>query len=138
MTTQREAFQRGLLIIDHGTRSAAANQRLAAFAARVANARPDWLVRHAHMELAEPTFDQSIDELIQSGARHVFVHLHFLGAGFHVRESIPELVAGARDRHPAIRIELSAPLGEDPRLVEIVLGRLDEHTDQHALGSADD
>jgi len=138
MTIQQEAFKRGLLIIDHGTRSAAANQRLERFAARVATARPDWLVRHAHMELAEPTFDQSIDDLVAAGVRHVFIHLHFLGAGFHVRESIPELVAGARDRHPAIRIEMSAPLGEDPRLVEIVIGRLDEHADQLGEARRDD
>jgi sirohydrochlorin ferrochelatase len=127
MSSRREAFLRGLLIVDHGTRSPTANQRLAAFAERVARARPDWLVRHAHMELAEPTFDQSIDALIEAGATEVLVHLHFLGAGFHVRESIPELVEGARNRYPEIRIEASAPLGEDPRLVEIVVGRLDAH-----------
>ena len=138
MAVDPEVFRRGLLIIDHGTRSTTANRRLAVFAERIALERPDWLVRHAHMELAEPTFDQSIDELVEAGARHVFVHLHFLGAGFHVRESIPELVAGARDRHPAIRIEMSAPLGEDPRLVEIVLGRLDEHAEWHDRRERDD
>ena len=63
-----------------------------------------------------------------AGVTEVFVHLHFLGAGFHVRESIPALVEGVRSRHPSLTIELSAPLGDDPRLVEIVVGRLDEQT----------
>lgn len=118
---------RGLIIVDHGTRVAEANARLARFAERVAHERPDWLVRHAHMELAEPSFDQAIDALAEAGAREIFVHLHFLGAGFHVRESLPALIAAARARHPAIGIVASEPLGEDPRLVEIVVGRLDAH-----------
>jgi sirohydrochlorin ferrochelatase len=128
MSKSRSRPLRGLLIVDHGTRSPDANARLAAFAERVARERPDWLVRHAHMELADPSFDHSIDVLVEAGVTEVFVHLHFLGAGFHVRESIPALVEGARSRHPSLTIELSAPLGDDPRLVEIVVGRLDEQT----------
>jgi sirohydrochlorin ferrochelatase len=30
-----------------------------------------------------------------------------------------------RERHPDVEIELSAPLGDDPRLVEIVLEQLE-------------
>lgn len=118
---------RGLLIVDHGTRNEAANERLAALAESVANERPEWLVRHAHMELAAPDFEQAIDALVRSGASEIFVHLHFLGAGFHVRESIPNLVEAARERHPGVEIATSDPLGHDPRLVDIVIQRLDAH-----------
>lgn len=121
-TTRRETH--GLLIVDHGSRSPEANARLAAFARRVADARPDWLVEHAHMELARPDFDDGIDALVARGAGAILVHLHFLGSGFHVRESLPALAAGARARHPGIGIELSPPLGEDPRLLEIVLDQM--------------
>ena len=118
---------RGLLIVDHGTRSDAANAPLARLAESVANERPEWLVGHAHMELAAPGFEQAIDALVRSGASEILVHLHFLGAGFHVRESIPKLIDAARDRHPGIEIATSDPLGEDPRLVDIVVERLDAH-----------
>lgn len=115
---------RGLLIVDHGSRSAEANRRLAAFAARIAAARPDWKVAHAHMELAEPGFEAGIDALVALGAQHVLVHLHFLGTGYHVRETLPALAARVRARHPSIEIELSTPLGDDARLVEIVLDQM--------------
>lgn len=114
----------GLLIVDHGSRSAEANARLAAFARRVAEARPVWLVEHAHMELARPDFDDGIEALVGRGAEAILVHLHFLGSGFHVRESLPRLAARARERHPGVGIELSCPLGEDPRLLEIVLDQM--------------
>lgn len=119
-----ETGPRGLLIVDHGSRNDEANARIAAFARRIAETRPDWLIEHAHMELALPDFEAGIDALVVRGARTILVHLHFLSAGFHVRESLPRLAERARSRHPAIEIELGTPLGEDPRLVEIVLDQM--------------
>lgn len=119
--------RRGLVIVDHGSRNAESNARTASFAARVREARPEWLVVHAHMEMAEPDFAASIDALVEGGATEIFVHIHFLGTGYHVRESIPELVETARARHTSIPIRASEPLGDDPRLVEIVLDRMDDH-----------
>jgi sirohydrochlorin ferrochelatase len=115
----------GLLIVDHGTRVAASNARLAAFAREIAAARPTWLVQHAHMELAEPGFEAGIEVLVERGASEILVHLHFLGDGYHVRQTIPDLVARVRERHRTIPIATTAPLGDDPRLVEIVLGRME-------------
>jgi sirohydrochlorin ferrochelatase len=113
------------LIVDHGTRITASNERLATFAREIANARPNWLVEHAHMELAEPGFETAVELLVERGASEILVHLHFLGDGYHVRETVPELVARARQRHRGIPIETTAPLGDDPRLVEIVLHRME-------------
>ena len=117
--------QPGLLIVDHGTRSAEANAPLAELAGKLAEARPDWLVGHAHMELAEPDFDHAIDRLVSLGADEILVHLHFLGEGYHVRETLPGLIANARERHPRIVIRATAPLGQDSRIAEIVLDRMD-------------
>lgn len=119
-----ETGPRGLLIVDHGSRNEEANARVEALARRIAEARPDWLVEHAHMELALPDFEAGIDALVARGARAILVHLHFLGTGFHVRESIPRLADRVRERHPGIEIELSTPVGEDLRLVEIVLDQM--------------
>ena len=128
-TSRSRSNSPGLLIVDHGTRSAEANTPLAELAKRIGSARPDWVVEHAHMELAEPGFDVGIDLLVSRGASAILIHLHFLGIGYHVRETIPQLVANARERHPTVAIETTAPLGEDDRLVEIVLDRMDAQSD---------
>ena len=116
---------RGLLILDHGTRNADARAALAALAGAVARERPGWLVEHAHMEIATPDFDAAIDALVARGAGRIFVHLHFLGAGYHVRETIPELLAKARERHPTVWIETSEPIGLDARMVDLIVERID-------------
>ena len=128
-TSQSKSSSLGLLVVDHGTRSAEANAPLAELAEKIGSARPDWVVEHAHMELAEPRFDVGIDLLISRGATRILIHLHFLGIGYHVRETIPQLVANARERHPTVWIETTAPLGDDERLVEIVLDRMDAQSD---------
>ena len=77
------------------------------------------------MELAEPTFDDAVDRLVAKGAEEILIHLHFLGDGFHVRETLPQLIEKARARHPEISIRSTSPLGTDPRIAEIILDRMD-------------
>jgi sirohydrochlorin ferrochelatase len=116
---------RAILIVDHGSRDETVQHALARLADRVAEARPGWIVEHAHMELAEPGFDAGIENLVARGAKHIDVHLNFLSAGYHVRVTIPQLVAKARERHPTIPIEISEPLGHDPRIVDLIVDRMD-------------
>ncbi len=120
-----EARRPGLLLVDHGTRNKAANEALAELARRIAEARPAWLVEHAHMELAEPDFDTGIDLLVDRGAKEILVHLHFLGDGVHPRETLPRLITKACERHVEIPIRPTEPLGRDPRIALIVLDRMD-------------
>ena len=124
MTTPKQA----LLIVDHGSRNAEANAAIADLARRVAEHRPDWRVAHAHMEIAQPDVLTVIDALVAEGVTTVHLHLHFLGRGYHVRETIPELVAAASERHERLSIHVGDPIGEDPRLVEIVVERMERGT----------
>ena len=120
--------RRAILIVDHGTRNEAARETLMRLAADLATARPEWLVGHAHMELAEPSLGTGIDALVSRGATHIYVHLHFLGAGYHVRETVPKLVAAAIERHQSVTIETSEPLGHDPRIADLILDRMDHQS----------
>lgn len=122
MSTERRA----MLIVDHGTRVPEANERLGLLAEEVGKRRSDWLVGHAHMEMAQPDFPTAIDALVESGARAIHVYLHFLSNGSHVRETIPELVDAARAKHAGVEITVGDPLGLDPRIVDLVVARMDE------------
>ena len=126
MSDPSAAQRRALLILDHGSKSAEANARLSRFADKVGAARPEWRVAYAHMELAQPDMPTVIDALVAEGAVEIHIHLHFLGAGYHVRETIPELVADARARHTHIDLRVFDPIGDDPRLVDIVIERIDD------------
>lgn len=115
---------RALLLIDHGTRDPATNARLAEFARRVGERRPDWLVTHAHMEFGEPNLAQAVASLVAAGSKEIRVQPHFLTSGYHVTTSIPALIEEAKACHPDVTFDVTAPVGEDDRLIDIVAARI--------------
>ena len=61
----------GLILVDHGSRFAAANEQLDAVAALYRRVSGRRIVEPAHMELAEPTIAQAFDACVQIGRAHV-------------------------------------------------------------------
>lgn len=117
---------RAIILVDHGSRREAANRHLEGLAALVADQRTDWVIRIAHLELAEPSVPAVIDECVQVGARKVILHPFFLLPGRHTVVDLPEHAESARRRHPGVMIRITETLGLDPRLVSIVLDRIDQ------------
>lgn len=113
-----------ILLIDHGSRGADTRDHLPAVAERVAAARGDWIVRHAHMEFGTPDIPAGIAACIEAGATEIHVHPFFLNEGMHVRETIPGLVEQARAAHPGVDIQLTEHLGLHDGIVDAVLSRL--------------
>jgi sirohydrochlorin ferrochelatase len=116
---------RAILLVDHGSQLAEANDLLDRIAdairARLGNA----IVEVAHMELAEPSLAVGMARCAARGAREVVICPYFLGPGRHTSRDIPQLVAQARDAHPALRVRIAAPLGFDERIVDVLLARAD-------------
>ncbi|MEM9070959.1 MAG: CbiX/SirB N-terminal domain-containing protein [Myxococcota bacterium] len=114
---------RALLLVDHGSRRAAANEMLAEVASLVKAQEPELPVYVAHMELAEPTIAQGLQACVDGGATAVVVVPYFLSHGRHVTEDVPRLVAEAAACHPGVSVEVAPPLGLHPLLAELVLHR---------------
>jgi sirohydrochlorin ferrochelatase len=118
-------MNRAILLVDHGSRLDDANAVLEEIASGVARRRPDAIVEVAHMELAEPSLAAALARCVARGARDVVVCPYFLGPGRHTTGDIPRLVEEARTAHPGVRVAVSAPLGFDDRLVDLVIDRAD-------------
>ncbi len=116
---------RAILLVDHGSRRPEANALLDSVAAELSRRMPDHIVRVAHMEIAEPTIAQGLDTCVEAGAREIVVHPYFLGPGNHTRKSIPNLVEAAAQRHPELRVRISEPLGLHPKLVDVIVERVE-------------
>jgi sirohydrochlorin ferrochelatase len=114
-----------LLIVDHGSRRASANEAVVMLAARVRERRPDAIVEYAHMEIAPPSLADGVAACVAAGAVEIVVLPYFLGTGRHTNETIPELVASAAGRHPGVAIRISDPLGLHDKLVDVLLERVD-------------
>jgi sirohydrochlorin ferrochelatase len=115
-----------VILIDHGSRRQAANDMLEAMAEVYRSHCGGAMVEVAHMELAEPTLAQAVDKCVARGAREIVVALFFLSPGRHSQQDIPALVEQASARHPAVAIRMTAPLGVDPRLAEVIQERVAE------------
>jgi sirohydrochlorin ferrochelatase len=111
-----------LLLVDHGSRRASANENLS-HVAPIARERlgEGAIVEVAHMELAEPTIAQAFDACVAAGAKEVVVFPWFLAAGRHAREDIPRLVTEAAEKHPGVTHRVAEPFGPHPLLVEAAL-----------------
>jgi sirohydrochlorin ferrochelatase len=116
--------RRAIVLIDHGSRSPAANRVVATLARKLRRRLPGCIVRFAHMELAAPTIDEAIDACVADGAREIVVHPYFLAPGVHSRRDVPSLARAAARKHRGVRVRITEPLGGHDLLVEIVLDRV--------------
>ncbi len=115
---------KAILIVDHGSRRDDAGSTLAEVV-RLVRERvgPEVIVEGAHMEFAEPTVAQGFDRCVGRGATDVVAHPLMLAPGRHATEDVPRLVATAAARHPGVRYRVTAPLGPDPRIADLVVER---------------
>ena len=111
----------GIIIVDHGSKVAAANERLERLCEAYVKTRAPkhWVVRPAHMELASPSIGEAFDALVAAGCATIVCHPFFLSQGRHVREDVPALLDEAASRHN-IPYSLTPPLGEAPALLDLV------------------
>lgn len=113
----------GVLVgCSHGTADPAGRATIHAILAGVAAARPELDVREAFVDVQEPEVADVVrDALADAGADGgpVVVVPLLLSAGFHVHVDVAAAVEGTR----AVAAD---PLGPDPRLVDLLLERLDQ------------
>ncbi len=111
-----------LIIVDHGSRRAAANAQLEVAAETLRGLRPDLHIEAAHMELAEPNIDEAVRRCVAAGAAKVVVFPWFLSPGRHVTGDIPRLCNAASEIH-GVACEVTEPFGLHPLLFEAALSR---------------
>ena len=122
----------GILLMDHGSRNKASNQRLQymaelyqQMAIMEQNAAPSdesstvIVVKAAHMEIATPSIPDQLEALMKEGVDEIICHPYFLSpAGRHVAEDIPEIIEQAiSDLRIDIPIITTDPLGANTQLM---------------------
>jgi sirohydrochlorin cobaltochelatase len=108
----------GIILFAHGSRDPLWHKPMLAVAQCMAEQEPDSLVRCAYLELTTPDLASCADELVALGMQALRIVPMFLGVGKHAREDLPILVKNLQERYPGIVIELRAPVGEHPQLIQ--------------------
>ena len=118
-------MKRAVLLVDHGSRRAEANE-LVETLARALLSRVDRILKTAHLEGAEPTIAQGIDACVAEGAAEITVLPCFLAPGRHTIEDVPRQATEAAARHRGLIVRVAEPIGTHPMMVEILRERLRE------------
>lgn len=123
---------KGILIVDHGSRLADANEMLGEMAGLIQRmAGSDVVVRYAHMELAEPDIAQGFAECVKAGATDVTVFPYMLSPGRHSTSDIPRMVKDAARAFPHVGFSVTPAFGLHEKLAQVVLERaaVEAHAD---------
>ena len=75
----------------------------------------------AFLEFEAPTLADSVRAAAEEGVTAVRVLPMFLASGKHVRADIPDIVRDLAAEMPGLDLELLPPLGDDPRVVDLML-----------------
>jgi sirohydrochlorin ferrochelatase len=126
-----------VIVVDHGTRRAEANAEFEKFVRASTDRLPYPIVEPAHMELAEPSIATAFGRCAAAGATIIAVAPYFLGPGNHWDRDIPALAEASAAGHPGVRWLVAAPLGPDPRLLDLAGARL-AHCLARVHGRADE
>ena len=110
-----------IILFGHGSRDPLWRAPLEAVAARLAVAQPTANVRCAYLELDTPNLPVAAADLVANGARIVRILPMFLGTGRHAREDLPVMVKELRLAYPEVDFDLRPAVGEDPRVVELLM-----------------
>jgi sirohydrochlorin ferrochelatase len=116
----------GIILVDHGSRVAAANAEFERLVRDFATRSELGVVEPAHMELAPPTIADAFERAVAAGADEILVHPFFLAMGRHASEDVPAQCAAAAAQWPHVRWWLTAPLGSSPLIFDAITERVEE------------
>ncbi|MEU8300747.1 uroporphyrinogen-III C-methyltransferase [Micromonospora sp. NPDC048909] len=123
-----------LVVVGHGTRSAAGVEQFAALIERVRRrcAGSVAQVEGGFIELSRPPLTDAVGALVERGHRRLVALPLVLTAAGHGKGDIPAALAREQARHPGLSYAYGRPLGPHPLLHEVLEQRIDA-----ALAGAD-
>ncbi|MGC4813869.1 uroporphyrinogen-III C-methyltransferase [Micromonospora sp. DT228] len=115
----------GLVIVGHGTRSAAGVDQFAALVERVRRRGDVGDVEGGFIELSRPPLTDAVGALVARGHRALVALPLVLTAAGHGKGDIPAAMAREQERHPGLTYRYGRPLGPHPLLHDALEQRID-------------
>jgi sirohydrochlorin cobaltochelatase len=114
-------LKEGIVLLGHGSRDPEWTQPFEKIAVSLGKRLPAVPVFLAYLEHG-PSLEEAVAALAAKGALSIRVVPLFLGAGGHVKEDLPKLVAQAK--RADVQLVLEKPIGEQPEVIEAIAGAI--------------
>lgn len=118
--------KKAVLLIGHGSRAAGANDSIYQVAELVKKQTGYQIVELGFMGLNPPSISDGVKTCIEQGATKIIVIPYFLHLGVHMQKDLPNTIEELRSVHPETEILLGNHIGFHPKLVEVVVERINE------------
>ena len=104
--------QKAILIIAHGSRVSSSNLEIKALSEYLHKETKGVIIAHSFLELAEPSIEKSVKDLVMNSVKFIRLYPYFLTSGKHVLEDIPMAVEALREKYPKVHFETLSYLGK--------------------------
>jgi sirohydrochlorin cobaltochelatase len=110
-------LKEGIVLLGHGSKDPEWSQPFEKIAVSLGKRLPAVSVFLAYLEHG-PSLEEAVAALMAKGAISIRVIPLFLGAGGHVKQDLPRLVAQAK--RSDMNLVLEKPIGEQPEVIEAI------------------
>ena len=110
-------MKEGIVLLGHGSKDPEWSQPFEQIAVALGKRLPAVSIFLAYLEHG-PSLAEAVAALVANGALSIRVIPLFLGAGGHVKQDLPRLLAEAK--RPGIALLLEKPIGEQPEVIEAI------------------
>src|SRR5215831_604977 len=119
-SVRRVRMRQGILIVFHGGRDPEGIQEFLLFYKDAESTFPNWEVRPAFLEFAEPSVLDALEAMVSEGMDRIVVLPLFLVGATHMKSDLPVAIHAARSRFPHVEFIYSRHLGVHPQLNAIL------------------
>jgi len=123
-------MKKALLIIGHGSKSKEAIVDFEKIVSLVRDKSDFEFVAGAHMELAFPSIEKTVSEIVEKSINEIIIVPYFLYEGNHIKFDIPEIIEKLKKEYPGIIFKFGRPIGYEPVLADILISRAKEAENQ--------
>lgn len=116
----------GIIILGHGSKLHKANGLISKVAKIIKKEISGNIVEPSYLQFHQPNLSESIKKVVEKGCKKIIIVPFFLFSGNHVKRDIPQAIKKEMDRYPDCTFVFTESMGEDGRIVDIVLQKINE------------
>lgn len=116
----------GIIILGHGTKLHKANKLIPELIEKIRQKTNYNIIEPSYLQFHHPDLPQSIRKIAGNGCKKIIIVPFFLFKGNHVKRDIPQVMKKEISKYPDVTFVFTPSMGEDSRIGDIVIRRINE------------